>query len=65
VATENTEQSRQERFLTWNPYAGSIIARLEEEADLLSNDQLVGLAIAFEISQLRTEIHFAAKGRRS
>ena len=54
-------QDRAQKFARWNPYAALIGQRAEEE--LLSNDVLAQLAIAFEVSQLRAEIHFSRKGR--
>jgi hypothetical protein len=65
MARQDAEPSRQERFTTWNPYAGELHKRMQDDDDLLSNDQLSALAIAFELAQLRTEVHFAGKGRQS
>lgn len=64
MADSNTNgKTRQERFIEWNPYAQSVAAALDNDQVPKQSDAL--LAIAFEISQVRTEIHFAAKGRSS
>lgn len=61
MANDTQQPSRQEKFETWNPYA----ARSEIATDANQRTNLAILATAYEIAQLRTEIHFAAKGRRS
>jgi hypothetical protein len=66
---EQNEQSRRERFETYNPYAanlctdtgrGKVAGDPAAEAIVASN-----LAIAFELDRLRAEIHFAGKRGRS
>lgn len=59
MATQNEGQSRQKRFETYNPYAARLTGgRHDAQVAAL-------LAVAFEIDRLRTEIHFAGKGRSS
>jgi hypothetical protein len=62
MATNDNELSRQERFEKYNPYAASL-GDLATVADADTIDARAHLAVAFEISQLRTEIHFQGKGR--
>jgi hypothetical protein len=61
TAAEATD-TREQRFLTWNPYAKSLLTQGDDETPP-TEETMAALAIAYEISQLRTEIHFAAKGR--
>lgn len=56
-------ESRQERFVKWNPYASELLNRDAEGLERMTTDAKAILALVFEVSQLRTEIHFAAKGR--
>jgi hypothetical protein len=58
-SSDSKQSDRLKRFEDYNPYANRITG------DDLEDEILAQLAVAYEISQLRTEIHFASKRGRS
>jgi hypothetical protein len=61
MATESKGQSPQERFEQYNPYAGLAVKSDDQPSpgDTLVTVHNALMAVAFELSKIRAEIHFS------
>ena len=60
MAQQDDNLTTSQRFEKWNPYAEKAISAVDDSA-FESANVYAQLAIAFALTQLRSEIHFAGK----